>query len=202
MPRKAGPKAELSAASRQALLDSAAREFTDYGYELASIARIAREAGMAQGTVYYYHRDKKSLFSAVYQDRVQRALTYMQQHPRPNGPPHPYQDLVVNCLIFLKLSADDTFRRIVLLEALHALSYDARAALRAKSLYGALLEQIKGLKNKGNLEHIDDVDGYATALYGILCELGRSLEYAKNQGQALEFAKKTTSFFLEKTLQG
>ncbi|WP_342076030.1 TetR/AcrR family transcriptional regulator [Yoonia sp. SS1-5] len=50
---------------RTAIYEAAARLFTDHGYENVSIAKIAREAGIAVGTVYRFHDTKLTLLRAM-----------------------------------------------------------------------------------------------------------------------------------------
>ncbi len=50
------------------LLDAAVAEFGSHGYHGASMARIARRAGTAHGTVYLYFADKDDLLAAAMAD--------------------------------------------------------------------------------------------------------------------------------------
>ena len=50
------------------LLDAAVTEFAAYGWHGARMARIAKRAGTAHGTVYVYFSDKDDLLAAVYED--------------------------------------------------------------------------------------------------------------------------------------
>jgi AcrR family transcriptional regulator len=50
------------------LLDAAVAEFAAYGYHGASMARIARRAGTAHGTVYLHFADKDDLLQAAMTD--------------------------------------------------------------------------------------------------------------------------------------
>jgi AcrR family transcriptional regulator len=50
------------------LLDAAVAEFAAYGYHGARMARIAKRAGTAHGTIYVYFEDKDDLLSALYDD--------------------------------------------------------------------------------------------------------------------------------------
>jgi AcrR family transcriptional regulator len=53
-------------ARNRAQLERAALEgFLAHGYAAASIERIAGAAGVARGTFYLYHRDKRTLFTAL-----------------------------------------------------------------------------------------------------------------------------------------
>jgi len=57
---------EDNKAGKRGRLESAALEsFLAHGYAGSSIARIAASAGVARGTFYLYHRDKRALFTAL-----------------------------------------------------------------------------------------------------------------------------------------
>ena len=49
-------------ARRQAILQSARQVFARKGYDSATLDAVAREAGLAKGTLYLYFRDKEDLF--------------------------------------------------------------------------------------------------------------------------------------------
>src|SRR5262245_42417359 len=65
----AGPprvtQAERSARSRGALLESAARGLSRYGYGNVVLEDVAREAGYTRGALYHQFRDKEDLALAV-----------------------------------------------------------------------------------------------------------------------------------------
>lgn len=50
---------------RAAIYDAAVRLFTEQGYENVSIAKIAKDAGIAVGTVYRFHDTKLTLLRAM-----------------------------------------------------------------------------------------------------------------------------------------
>lgn len=52
---------------RSAIADTASRLFATHGYEATSVATIARELGTSSATVFYYFRDKASLFRAAFE---------------------------------------------------------------------------------------------------------------------------------------
>src|SRR5260221_13809522 len=56
---------KLTQERRERVLDVAAQEFADYGFEDASINRILERAGMSKGAAYYYFEDKADLFITV-----------------------------------------------------------------------------------------------------------------------------------------
>jgi AcrR family transcriptional regulator len=51
--------------ARDRILAAAARQFAAFGYRRTNIADIAREAGMAAGTIYRYFANKEEVFRAV-----------------------------------------------------------------------------------------------------------------------------------------
>jgi AcrR family transcriptional regulator len=63
-PRKTR-KEILSDWRRQEVIDAACRIFASMGYAATNVEDIAKEAGMAKGTVYLYFKSKEEVFVAV-----------------------------------------------------------------------------------------------------------------------------------------
>jgi AcrR family transcriptional regulator len=59
------PQADRSARSRSALLESAARGLSRYGYGNLVLERVASEAGYTRGALYHQFKDKEDLALAV-----------------------------------------------------------------------------------------------------------------------------------------
>ena len=64
-PRPRTTQAERSARSRSALLESAARGLSRYGYGNLVLEDVAREAGYTRGALYHQFKDKEDLALAV-----------------------------------------------------------------------------------------------------------------------------------------
>jgi AcrR family transcriptional regulator len=64
-PAVAQTREEQRSARRDAILAAARKVFAQSGYEGATIADIAREAGVASGTVYLYYESKTDLFAEL-----------------------------------------------------------------------------------------------------------------------------------------
>ena len=56
------------------ILDAAADEFAEKGYETASINQIIEQAGISKGSMYYYFEDKRDLYDTVITDATERLL--------------------------------------------------------------------------------------------------------------------------------
>jgi AcrR family transcriptional regulator len=70
MPRRRKTRAESQAQTQADLIEAAARVFKRRGYERASIAEIADEAGYSHGAVYSNFDGKEDLFLALYEQWV------------------------------------------------------------------------------------------------------------------------------------
>jgi AcrR family transcriptional regulator len=64
-PARRRTQADRSARTRSALLESAARELSRYGYGNLILERVASEAGYTRGALYHQFRDKEDLALAV-----------------------------------------------------------------------------------------------------------------------------------------
>jgi AcrR family transcriptional regulator len=63
--RRPSTQAERSARTRSALLESAARGLSRYGYGNLVLEQVAREAGYTRGALYHQFKDKEELALAV-----------------------------------------------------------------------------------------------------------------------------------------
>jgi AcrR family transcriptional regulator len=66
-----GPKARRT---RAAILEAAARLFSEYGYQGTAVGDVAAAAGVSLGTVYQYFRDRSDLVAALLQASVTTML--------------------------------------------------------------------------------------------------------------------------------
>src|SRR2546430_7033936 len=56
---------------RSRILDAAVRVFAEKGFYGARVAEIAREAGVADGTIYLYFKSKDDLLISLFEDRME-----------------------------------------------------------------------------------------------------------------------------------
>jgi AcrR family transcriptional regulator len=74
-----------AAARRAEILEAALRVFGQYGYRRTSVDDIAREAGIAKGTVYLSFASKEEVFQALAQHLSQQMLTGAEAASRRPG---------------------------------------------------------------------------------------------------------------------
>jgi AcrR family transcriptional regulator len=68
----------LPAAKREAIYAAAVEEFAERGYRGASMNTLARQAGIAKGSVFFYFRSKSALFDALVEVAVSRVKGYLK----------------------------------------------------------------------------------------------------------------------------
>ncbi len=71
---------------REAILSAAVSLFGNYGYRRTSIDDIAREAGIAKGTVYLYFSSKEEIFRALSRQVIERVVSGAHQALTTPGP--------------------------------------------------------------------------------------------------------------------
>ncbi len=71
MPRRPAPP---GTDRRQQIIDAALAVFADEGYEGAKTKEIALRAGVAQGLIYFYFRDKEDLFLQAFRQHAAHAM--------------------------------------------------------------------------------------------------------------------------------
>ena len=58
---------KLSEEKRDRIMEAAAKEFSTFGFEQASLNRILADAGVSKGAAYYYFDDKADVFATTVQ---------------------------------------------------------------------------------------------------------------------------------------
>jgi AcrR family transcriptional regulator len=67
-----------SEATRSAILDAAAEEFSTHGYRRSSVDGVSRRAGVSRATLYQYWNGKEALFRALVEHLHEQHLAAMQ----------------------------------------------------------------------------------------------------------------------------
>ena len=78
-PRADGTKGARRGGDKRArILHAAVRVFAKKGFYATRVSEVAKAAGVADGTIYLYFRSKDELLVSLFEDRVTRLLTYLQ----------------------------------------------------------------------------------------------------------------------------
>src|SRR5215208_60497 len=57
---------------RERILDAAERVFAQHGFFAARVSEIAKDAGVADGTIYLYFKNKDDLLISLFESRMER----------------------------------------------------------------------------------------------------------------------------------
>ncbi len=158
MGRKALSNAERRARRRE-IVDAAARLFHELPYPSITMAGIAREAGLAKGTLYLYFRTKEELFLQLLIDRLMGWFAeYAPVLQGLEGPLHP-RDLAA-LLAKAATTRPDLIRLIALLHAVleRNISVDQAREFKRQLLafsmgFGGALERVFPMFQPGDGLH-------------------------------------------------
>jgi TetR/AcrR family fatty acid metabolism transcriptional regulator len=82
-PKKRAPAARASRRrggdKRERILSAAVRVFAKNGFYATRVSEVAKAAGVADGTIYLYFKSKEELLVSLFEDRVERLLSYMKK---------------------------------------------------------------------------------------------------------------------------
>jgi len=102
----ARPKREdLRMERRQAILDAAMKVFAQRGYAAATIRAIAREANIAQGTIYLYFPSKRDILLALYRSMILESLEEIMARPEKGDDEAFLRSLVVDRILRFRQNA-------------------------------------------------------------------------------------------------
>jgi AcrR family transcriptional regulator len=84
----------MNSQRRRRLLETAAREFADTGYEQASLNKIIRTCNMSKSSFYHYFTSKADLFDTVVREAAQALERELAiPDPRELAGPHFWEDI-------------------------------------------------------------------------------------------------------------
>jgi AcrR family transcriptional regulator len=197
MGRRAGVTPEET---REQLLDAAARVFELKGYEGATIAQIAREAGMSSGAIYAHYASKAELLVDALRAHRDRAVASVLA---PEG-----RADVATVLLALgsRLGTRDNDTTALLVEALLASRRDAELAQVLAAALGEREQAMSGLVAEGQADGdiAGDVPAETAARFALMLSLGsmlvRSLDMPATDPAAwTAFMRRLIDAFTEET---
>lgn len=108
MPRRTGDK-------YSAILEAATAVIAEHGYHAAQIARIARAANVADGTIYLYFKNKQDLLISLFREKLGRLVAQAGQRLDHLADPRQQLRELVACH-FAALAADRPFATVTQIE--------------------------------------------------------------------------------------
>jgi AcrR family transcriptional regulator len=141
---------EYSAATRQALLDSATALFAQRGYARTSLDDIAAGARVTKGALYGHFPSKQALFRAVLHDL--EAATTREVARAVEAADSPWEGAVAGLDAFLRACCNTVYGKVVMREAPIALPYAEWSAAEELHSYGMVLGLIEAMIEAGEID--------------------------------------------------
>lgn len=80
MPRNKEQNKEIRKRRREEMIRGALKVYVEKGYAAAEIGDVAERAGVARGLVYYYFKDKRTLFRELFNHMFEMSKNHVQSH--------------------------------------------------------------------------------------------------------------------------
>ena len=159
-PRRRARQTKQKLERRQVILDAAWRAFQSSSYSELKVAEIAREAGLAKGTVFLYFRTKEEIFLEVTGQQLTEWFDVFDDRLAQLPAPAATKD-VVEAIADSLQERDDYTRLMAILSTVLEQNADYDAVLRFKQLLltrlahtGALMERALDFLRPGDSAHL------------------------------------------------
>ena len=175
----AGPAIERAADKRERILTAAERIFARHGFFAAKVADVAKEAGVADGTIYLYFKNKDDLLISVFERRMQQLL--VQLRGALSSKHKPREQLRTFCRTYLQLVHDEPTASEVLTIELRQSSkfmkeYDNQELADFLRLLGSI---VAAAQADGTIDAAIPPHVAARMIFGMLDELALAWVLAK-----------------------
>ncbi|MER8062461.1 MULTISPECIES: ScbR family autoregulator-binding transcription factor [unclassified Streptomyces] len=155
--------------TRSRLIEAGARQFGTYGYAGATLERIAADAGLTKGALYFHFASKEVLAEAVQQEGGARLACFLRGRAQDGAPP-------VQILIDMTHWLARALREDPLVGAGLRIAHDRTDRnLPAAGPYGAWEHEVRRLLSwagaTGALRAAGRAEGAATLLWTTVCGL-------------------------------
>ncbi len=160
-------EAERSSDKRQRIIDAAVNLFSEKGYHGATTALISKEAGVSQGLLFHYFRDKEDLFTSIVKDKYNTFTGELER--RVGNSKNAVRKLEVTVSTFLHLvQREKKFAKIVIKEARGGgENLQELTGLGSPKILSIFRELMKEGIEQGVFREVDD-EVAATCLFGML----------------------------------
>jgi AcrR family transcriptional regulator len=188
-------RAEYAEATRRGLLQAARELFASEGYVDVSIDEICRRARVTKGALYHHFRDKRDLFTAVFED-VEREwadeLAALVAEER-----DPLERIQIVGDAFLDACLDPARQRILLLDGPSLVAWEELRQIDAGRGFGLIGKLLSDAMEAGQLER-QPVGPLAHLMLGAMYEA--SLAIARDDDPAR--ARKRIGAALTRLVEG
>ena len=169
-----GDRGDRSGDKRERILIAAERIFARHGFFAARVSEIAREAGVADGTIYLYFKSKDDLLISLFENRMKQVNDKLRQAIA--GKP-PTEQLRAFIQAYLQLVSDEP-------TAAEVLTIELRQSSKFMKDYdnvalAEFLRMLAGIVSAAGLDAAMPTHVAARMIFGVLDELALAWVLAK-----------------------
>jgi len=178
-----------------AILDAAAKIIGEVGYHKAQISKIAREAKVAEGTIYLYFANKQDLLLSLFQKRFGQFINTLKNEINPED--HPLEKLKKLVKLHLENSEKDrSFAQVTQIELRQA-DRELRQKLSEllRDYFGIIEMVIDEGKSKGVFRNDISTKMIRRLIFGTLDEMVTSWVLSTRQYGLAIHAEETVELF-------
>jgi len=181
---------------RRRILDAAVKVFAQYGFYNSKVSQVAREAGVADGTIYLYFKNKEDILIQVFIDAMDEILH--RQETALEGVDDPAERLA----IFARTHFDSVAESRAMAEVITVELRQSSKFMRATDMkpFGRYLGIIARIVEEGQEGGIfsQEVNArlVARAFFGAIDELALEWAMGKRLASLREACEQTTKLFL------
>ena len=154
---------EYAEATYEALLDSAAACFFEWGYGATSLDAVAKRARVTKGAIYHHFASKRDLFMAVLERQEENQARTINQAA--TAAADPWSAIVAAFDAFLETLSDPVYQRLCWVEGPAALGFEEWWACGERFEIPVIRSQLERAAEAGVLL-IEDLDMLAHVLFG------------------------------------
>jgi len=183
-------------AKPQQIVDAAIRVFARNGYYNSRVSDIAREAGIASGTIYLYFRTKDEILVTLFREKMAQWVALVRQEIAPErGAEAKIRKLVA--LHFAVLEGDPDLAEVVQVELRQGHKFFRGASAHEVSAYFDLIGSIlhEGMAT-GQIRADLPVKIATKMLFGAMDQMATSWVLGKRGYRLTETAEAVASIFL------
>ncbi len=182
---------------RRKILDAAVSVFARNGYYSSKVSDIAREAGVADGTIYLYFKNKEDLLIQVFLDTMDSILERQEQTLA--GMTDPTERLRAFITTHYDLVASSpALAEVVTVELRQSSKFMRSTDMKPFGKYLAIIARIvQEGQDAGVFASNVQPRRVARALFGVLDEFALEWAMAEQPAPLAEMADETTQIFLE-----
>lgn len=168
---------EYSQATRDALMQSAARLFAEKGFAETSLDEVAADARVTKGAVYHHFGNKRALFIALAEQFEDQSCADILAAAA--DAPNAWEGAVAGLDCFLEQCMDPVYRRLCFQEGPAVMGFAAWWEHGEDHVLGLLRGMLASLHSEGYVE-FEDLDSMSQLLYGSMTALALTIARAED----------------------